>query len=78
MLFNSLSFLIFFPTVVCLYYALPNRWRIFLLLAASCIFYMAFVPKYILILFFLITADYFWLRPSPDKAIKKREDFFWF
>ncbi|TSC68819.1 MAG: putative membrane protein involved in D-alanine export [Parcubacteria group bacterium Gr01-1014_56] len=30
-----------------------------LLLLASCYFYMAFVPYYILILFFLITVDYF-------------------
>jgi alginate O-acetyltransferase complex protein AlgI len=30
-----------------------------LLLAASCLFYMAFVPAYILILFYLIVVDYF-------------------
>lgn len=59
MLFNSLSFLVFFPVVVCIYYALASRFRPFFLLLASCVFYMAFVPKYVFILFFLITADYF-------------------
>lgn len=59
MLFNSFSFLIFFPIVVFLYYLIPNRFRPILLLAASCYFYMVFLPKYILVLLFLITADYF-------------------
>ena len=59
MLFNSFSFLIFFPSVVILYYYLPKHWRIGLLLLASCYFYMAFIPKYIIVLFFLITVDYY-------------------
>jgi D-alanyl-lipoteichoic acid acyltransferase DltB (MBOAT superfamily) len=59
MLFDSLSFAAFFPVVAILYYLLSERYRPFLLLFASCVFYMAFVPKYILILFALITLDYF-------------------
>jgi alginate O-acetyltransferase complex protein AlgI len=59
MLFNSLSFLIFFPIVFIGYYLLPLRYRTFFLLGASCYFYMSFVPEYVLILFFLITVDYF-------------------
>ncbi len=59
MLFNSLSFAVFFPVVVISYFALPARLRPSLLLTASCLFYMAFVPSYILILFALITLDYF-------------------
>ncbi len=58
MLFNSLQFLIFFPLVTVAYFALPHRRRWALLLAASCYFYMAFVPAYILILFFTILVDY--------------------
>src|SRR5262245_58007018 len=58
MVFNSISFLVFFPVVFLLYFALGGRARPWFLLAASCYFYMAFVPKYILILFFLIIADY--------------------
>lgn len=59
MLFNSISFVFFFIIVTTLYFALPHKYRWFLLLVASCIFYMAFVPVYILILGFTIVIDYF-------------------
>jgi alginate O-acetyltransferase complex protein AlgI len=59
MLFNSIEFLIFFPIVTTLYFVLPYRFRWALLLAASCYFYMAFVPIYMLILGFTIVVDYF-------------------
>lgn len=58
MLFNSISFAFFFVIVTLLYYLFPQRNRWFLLLAASCYFYMAFVPIYILILAFTIVIDY--------------------
>lgn len=58
MLFNSLEFAVFFPIVTLLYFVLPQRLRVPLLLVASCVFYMAFVPKYILILLFVIIVDY--------------------
>ena len=58
MLFNSLQFAIFFPVVTLLYFALPHRWRGTMLLAASCLFYMAFVPAYIGILAVTILIDY--------------------
>ena len=59
MLFNSLAFFIFFPLVAGLYFLLPQRWRWALLLTSSCVFYMFFIPKYILILAFTIVVDYF-------------------
>lgn len=59
MLFNSTHFLLFFPVVTTFYFLLPHRFRWGLLLAASCYFYMAFIPKYIFILFVTITVDYF-------------------
>ncbi|WP_017258461.1 MBOAT family O-acyltransferase [Pedobacter arcticus] len=59
MLFNSFQFLIFFIIVTSLYFTLPYNKRWFLLLAASCYFYMAFVPIYILILGFTIVIDYY-------------------
>ncbi len=58
MLFNSFSFLVFFPVVTISYFALPHRFRWALLLAASSYFYMAFIPEYILILLVTITVDY--------------------
>ena len=46
------------PVVVALFYLLPHKWRWLMLLAASCVFYMWFVPKYILILLVTIVIDY--------------------
>jgi alginate O-acetyltransferase complex protein AlgI len=58
MLFNSLQFCAFFFVVTSLFFIVPHRWRWLLLLVASCYFYMAFVPIYILILFLIIIIDY--------------------
>lgn len=73
MLFNSLKFFIFFPIVTILYFLLPHKYRWALLLAASCIFYMAFIPAYILILFLTIIIDYFagiWIEHSTGTRKK--------
>lgn len=59
MLFNSLHFLVFFIVVTTAYFAIPHKYRWFLLLASSCYFYMVFIPIYILILGFTIVVDYF-------------------
>jgi len=58
LLFNSIEFLIFFPIVTILYFLLPHKWRWLLLLLASCMFYMAFIPVYIFVLFATIIVDY--------------------
>ena len=58
MLFNSFQFALFSPTLLLLYQLCPTAWKRPLLLAASCIFYMAFIPAYILILILLIAVDY--------------------
>ncbi|NLV72827.1 MAG: MBOAT family protein [Actinobacteria bacterium] len=58
MLFNSYEFLIFFPVVTVLYFLLPHKYRWAMLLVASCVFYMAFIPIYILVLFATIVIDY--------------------
>src|SRR3954465_5863359 len=75
MLFNSTAFLIFFPVVTLLFFLMPHRFRWFLLLAASCFFYMFFKPEYILILAFTIVIDYYagiWLENEPDKKRRKK------
>jgi alginate O-acetyltransferase complex protein AlgI len=59
MLFNSIHFALFFVVVTVLYFIAPHRFRWFLLLTASCYFYMVFIPVYILILGFTIVIDYF-------------------
>lgn len=75
MLFNSLPFAIFFPIVVILYYLVPQKFRLFVLLIASCYFYASFVPKYILILFFLITVDYFLAKVIEKSEGRNRKIF---
>jgi alginate O-acetyltransferase complex protein AlgI len=59
MLFNSFQFLLFFPIVVVIYFLLPQKYRWVHLLTASCIFYAAFIPEYLLILLLTIIVDYF-------------------
>jgi len=77
MLFNSLSFAFFFPVAVVLYYLIPGKFRTHVLLLASCVFYMAFVPKYIFILFFLITLDFFLAQLIEKYEGKWRTFFLW-
>lgn len=60
MIFNSLQFLVFFLVVTLAYFQLKKQHlRVWLLLIASCYFYMSFVPTYILILGATIVIDYF-------------------
>jgi alginate O-acetyltransferase complex protein AlgI len=73
MLFNSFDFVFFYIIVTILYYVLPYKSRWFLLLAASCYFYMAFVPLYILILGFTIVVDYFAGIYIENAAGKRRK-----
>src|SRR5205085_2655138 len=58
MLFNSLSFLVFFPVTTLLYFLLPQRARWPFLLGCSALFYAAFVPAYLVILLFMVLIDY--------------------
>lgn len=74
MLFNSFQFLLFFPIVTLIYFLLPHKYRWFHLLVASCVFYMFFIPAYILILFITIFIDYFagiWIEKSTNQGKKK-------
>ncbi len=51
MLFNSFSFLAFFPIVVLFYWVLPYRYKNIFLLIASYYFYMNWEPIYALLIF---------------------------
>jgi alginate O-acetyltransferase complex protein AlgI len=76
-LFNSWQFLVFFPFVTILYFALPLRPRQWMLLTASAVFYMALIPQYILILVFTILVDYgagLWIARSEGT---RRKHFLW-
>lgn len=52
MLFNSISFLLFFPIVCFLYWTLPGKHRNSFLLLASYYFYMSWEPIYALLIIF--------------------------
>lgn len=58
MLFNSIEFLVFFPIATISYYLVPHQYRWLQLLLLTCVFYAAFIPSYLLILFLLILIDY--------------------
>ena len=58
MLFNSLTFLRFFPCVFLLYYVLPFRFRKYFLLAASYYFYMCWKAEFIVLILFSTVVDY--------------------
>ncbi len=58
MSFGSWHFLVFFPLVAALYYVVPGRWQWAYLLLASCVFYLAFVPGYIVLIGAMIAVDF--------------------
>ncbi len=76
MLFNSFQFFIFFPLVTILYFIIPYKFRWLLLLTASCYFYMAFIPYYILILAGTIVVDYIAGIVIETAATKKKKKLF--
>ena len=77
MSFISSQFILFFVLVATLYFVLQHKFRWILLLLASCVFYMAFIPKYIFVLFFLIVVDYFMAILMDKKKGKVRKLFLW-
>ncbi len=75
MLFNSLQFLIFFPIVATLFYAMPDRWRNLFLLLASYYFYMCWRPAYITVIWFITLLDYFagiMIENARDDSSRRR------
>lgn len=58
MKFNSLLFIVFFPLVVTGFFLIPHRWRWFLLLGASYIFYASWNLKYIVVLLAMTAIGY--------------------
>jgi alginate O-acetyltransferase complex protein AlgI len=74
MLFNSLEFLIFFPIVIMLYYALPFRFRWAMLLVASYVFYMWWKVEYAVLILVSTLIDYFAalaLEKTSDETKRK-------
>lgn len=58
MLFNSYSFLIFFPVVLCLFFVIPKSFRRFWLLISSYYFYMCWSFQYAFLIAFTTLTTY--------------------
>lgn len=58
MVFNSIDFLIFFPIVVIVYFAIPQKIKYIWLLVASYYFYMCWNAKYALLMLFSTFVTY--------------------
>lgn len=78
MLFNSLSYVLFLPTVVGIYFMLPHRLRWILLLVASYFFYMSWRAEYALLILLSTAVDYFAALKMGDQTTpQKRRPFLW-
>ncbi len=60
MLFTTLQYLIFLPCVVALFWVLPHRMRLPMLLIASYIFYMSWIPQFILLIVPMTFLNWLW------------------
>jgi alginate O-acetyltransferase complex protein AlgI len=73
MLFTTFPFAVFLVITLAAFYILPHPARRYLLLLASALFYMAWNAKFIILLFGLITVDYFaalWISRSQGHSRK--------
>jgi alginate O-acetyltransferase complex protein AlgI len=74
MLFNTTRFFVFLAVVLALFYALPQRFRKYLLLAASYFFYASWNPKFIALLLTLTAIDYtagLWLERTAEPVRRR-------
>ena len=58
MIFTSLNFLLFFPLLAVLFYVTPIKWRSYLLLVASVLFYLNINPVYLMLLLGVCVSTY--------------------
>ncbi len=72
MLFNSLQYLVFLPTVFLLFWLLPWRLRVPLLLIASYVFYMSWRPIYGLLILGLTVSNFFLVKQVAKYPDRRR------
>lgn len=71
MIFNSLSFALFFTLIVLIYFICPHKYKWILLLLGSYCFYMFSNPKYILIIFISTIISYYIGIKMSNKQFKQ-------
>lgn len=59
MIFNSISYIVFLPIVIVIYYLIAPKYRWVLLLIASYYFYMSWRPEYIILIVISTLIDYY-------------------
>ncbi|MCH8329773.1 MAG: MBOAT family protein [Bacteroidetes bacterium] len=74
MLFNSFEFLVFFPIVLILYFSLPHKARLILLLISSYVFYMFWKVEYILLILASTLTDYFISQELGRTTAQRKRD----
>lgn len=75
MLFNSLTYLVFLPAVAVAYWFVPGRWRLWLILVASCVFYGFWRIEFLPLLLFSAIMDYYlaiWIDRTQDERRRFR------
>jgi alginate O-acetyltransferase complex protein AlgI len=74
MLFNSISYWVFLPVIVCFYFMLKHKYRWVLLLAASYLFYASWNFSFVIFILVSTLVDY-WvglkMGKLPDKKARK-------
>jgi D-alanyl-lipoteichoic acid acyltransferase DltB (MBOAT superfamily) len=76
MLFNSLTFLLFFPIVALTYFLIPQKYRWMLLLLASYYFYMSWKPEFIILIIISTLVDYISGKQIYGSRTRRRKQFF--
>ena len=76
MIFNSITFLLFLIFIIILYWTLPSKLKMWMLLIASCIFYGFWKWEYLTIMFASAITDYYtsleiYKTPSNNKRKRK-------
>ena len=72
MIFSSITFIYYFlPALLIVYFFIPNRFKNFVLLLFSLIFYFLGEPKYIVILFLSCFLNYFFGKKVSSKKNRK-------
>jgi len=80
MLFNSISFAIFFPVVLTLYWSLQKtklKWQNILLLLASYFFYSCWDWRFLFLLFFSTLLDFFTGLQIARSTSGRKKNWFW-
>ncbi len=76
MLFNSLEYFIFLPTVLFLYFLFPHKWQNRLLLIGSYIFYGWWDWRFLTLIFISTLTDFYCgIKIHEAKTLKKRKFF---